>query len=645
MNSTPRSPLIGKVLYGLLFVIVVPSLLVIWADMTEPFVPLPVPGTPVAGTVVALGGLSLIALGMAHLAIYGRGLPMNPYPPRNYVTVGIYRFMPHPIYTGFSLLSVGMSVALRSSSGLWLVSPIVILGCTALVLGYERIDLVRRFGNLSSRPLICLAANDDRVPTLSERVSIYVMVFLPWLTLYEAVRVLGVPPDAVEAYLPFERHLPVYEWTELFYGSTYLFVLLVPLVARSRRSLRQFSVAGLAATVVVTLIFIAVPLVAPPRPFAARTLLGAILQWERALDTPAAAFPSFHVIWAFLAARAYAQAMPARRFLWWLIAALISLSCITTGQHAMVDVFAGLLVAFALFRLERLWAGLRRITERVANSWKEWRIGPVRIINHGMYSGIGAFLGLALVGTALGEDYILPMTVAALAGLVMAALWAQYIEGSPSLLRPYGFYGGLLGVVLGSLAAPLFAVNTWLLLGAYSIAAPWIQAAGRLRCLVQGCCHGAPSSEVVGIRYIHPMSRVCRLANLCDVPIHPTPLYSILWNVVTGVMLVRFWLVDAHLPLITGLYFILNGLGRFVEEAYRGEPQTRVLAGLRLYQWIAIASIFSGAVLTTMNSSAAVPSPEFNWAAIVSAFLFGLFVWVAQGVDFPESNKRFSRLA
>src|SRR3974377_481986 len=26
--------------------------------------------------------------------------------------------------------------------------------------------------------------------------------------------------------------------------------------------------------------------------------------------------------------------------------------------------------------------------------------------------------------------------------LIPAALWAQFIEGSPSLLRPYGYYGG-----------------------------------------------------------------------------------------------------------------------------------------------------------------------------------------------------------
>ena len=37
--------------------------------------------------------------------------------------------------------------------------------------------------------------------------------------------------------------------------------------------------------------------------------------------------------------------------------------------------------------------------------------------------------------------------------------------------------------------------------------------------------------------------------------------------------------------LIVGLYFILSGLGRFVEEAYRGEVQTKIVGGggMRIY--------------------------------------------------------------
>ncbi|HLF20133.1 MAG TPA: prolipoprotein diacylglyceryl transferase family protein, partial [Bacteroidota bacterium] len=218
------------------------------------------------------------------------------------------------------------------------------------------------------------------------------------------------------------------------------------------------------------------------------------------------------------------------------------------------------------------------------------------------------------------------------------------IEGSPSLLRPYGFYGGVIGVVFGSLIARLFGGNTWELLGAYAVVGPIIQAAGRLRCLVQGCCHGREAPGNVGIRYTHPRSRVCRLANLNNVPLHPTPLYSILWNVFTGIILARLWSLHSSLTLIAGLYLILNGLGRFVEESYRGEPQTPILGGLRIYQWMAIASVVSGAAVTTVSTSSVIPHWQFNWMAVYAAAGFGFVTWFALGVDFPNSNKRFARL-
>jgi hypothetical protein len=96
--------------------------------------------------------------------------------------------------------------------------------------------------------------------------------------------------------------------------------------------------------------------------------------------------------------------------------------------------------------------------------------------------------------------------------------------------------------------------------------------------------------------------------------------------------------------LIIGLYFILSGIGRFAEEGWRGEPQTHVIAGLRLYQWAAIASILLGGVFSAIGDRTPAPYLEFQWSAIVVAAVFGLFVSCAMGLDFPESNRRFSRL-
>ncbi len=635
----------GKFLYGFTFVIILPLLLFEWARFTENVVHIPVPGSFLLGMAVTLIGFAAMLAGGAALYRLGGGLPMNAYPPPKYVTRGIFRVLPHPIYVGFSLACIGISMAFGSASGLWLVSPVVALGCTALVQGFEKQDLIRRFGLPPPSTLLSLPPDETRTPHPHERLSVYLLVLLPWLVLYESVVAVGVPSDAMIAYLPFEKSLPVYAWAEIFYASTYLFVLLVPLVATSARDLREFAFAGLAATVLITLLFLVIPLIAPPRDFVSDSVFGSMLLTERTLDAPVAAFPSFHVVWAFLAARLYSKAIPSARILWWLLALLISASCITTGMHAIVDVLAGALVVPIVLHTAALWKWMRALAERIANSWKEWQIGRMRIINHGMYAAAGTTSALLIIGTLLGPSSLVSVLVIAFSALITSALWAQFIEGSPSLLRPYGFYGGLIGGVLGSFIAKLFGGDIWQLLGAYALAGPLIQSAGRLRCLVQGCCHGREASEDIGIRYAHPRSRVCRLANLSNIPIHATPLYSILWNVFAGIILARLWSLHSSLPLIVGLYLILNGLGRFVEEAYRGEPQTPVFGGLRLYQWMAIATVVSGAVVTTMRTASAIPNWEFNWTAVYAAAAFGVVTMFALGVDFPESNRRFARLA
>jgi prolipoprotein diacylglyceryltransferase len=128
------------------------------------------------------------------------------------------------------------------------------------------------------------------------------------------------------------------------------------------------------------------------------------------------------------------------------------------------------------------------------------------------------------------------------------------------------------------------------------------------------------------------------------VPLHPTPIYSILWNFFVALAITRLWLWHAPLHLIAGLYFILTGLGRFVEEAWRGEPQTPGYARLRLYQWAAVASVLTGALMTALGVSEPAPGVRFEWSTLISSAAFGMLVCCAMGVDFPESNRRFSRL-
>ncbi len=646
---------IPKVLYGALFTAVIPASLVLWARGAAAVVPLrPVRSLP-AGLALLAAGIALIVAGGYELIGHGRGLPMNAFPPPILVRRGVFRWIRNPMYIGFTLAVAGASVATASASGLWLVTPIVGLASAALIFGYERHDLERRFGLAALEPpLLSLPRGNGSPPTAADRAAVVAWVLAPWAIVYFAVQAQGRPPDAFHLGFSFERDWPVVQWHELFYASTYVFVPLTPFLIHTRAGLRRFALTGIVATVVVGLVWVTIPVVASNRPFTPAGALGSLLAFEQSVSRGVAAFPAFHVLWSLIAADAWASnvSSPASRawgMIGWSWALLIGVSCLTTGMHTVPEVAAAVALFVPLRRVERVAEAVRRAAESVANSWKEWRLGGVRIINHAVWAAAAAGVGLVVAGSAGGEAQFVAVLWVALWVLAGAGLWAQALEGSSKLLRPFGWYGGLVGGVAGGVSAPLISDSARIvsLLAAFAIAAPWIQIFGRLRCLVNGCCHGAPTSGRLGIRYRHRRSRVTAIAHLADVPIYPTPVYSIVANLLIGIALVRLRLLGAPDSLVLGIYLMLGGIARFVEESYRGEPQTPILRGLRVYQWMAILSLVIGIACTAVRPT---PAPMAGFAGpsrslLLAAVAMALLTAFAMGVDFPRSNRRFSRLA
>jgi len=641
LESLIRSYL-PKVFYGSLFAAILPLALVIWAYGTRDVVHLPVLHSVLWGSMLTAFGASITIAGMLSLWRTGGGLPMNAFPPVRFVENGIYSLVPHPIYGGFVIACAGAALIFGSASGMWLVTPGVALASAALVLGYEMPDLRRRFGarNFS----LWLPRDQPSAPSLLERFRVYAVVLLPWLAIFELIWHIGRPADAVTTFLPFENRLPVFEKTELFYASTYLVVLLAPVLIGSGGALRRFAQRGLIAMALIFPLYLLLPFFVPPRPFYSTTMIGQLLSWERTPCSGVAAFPSFHVVWALITASAMGEDGHLRKYAWWTWAALVALSCVTTGMHSIADVLAGIVAYLLVIRMKEIWLAILRAAECIANSWKEWRIGPLRIINHGGYAAVAALVGMCIIGAMLGPSGEWIAVSIFLCSTVGAALWAQWVEGSPALLRPMGFYGGMLGAAIGALPALFTPLSLWVVFAAICVAAPWIQGMGRLRCLVQGCCHGRAAQTEPGLHYTHPRTRVCRLAHLTGMPIHATQVYSILCNAVAGAALLRLLQLHSSATFICGIYLLLSGAGRFVEEAYRGEPQTLNVYGLHLYQWIAILTVVAGAVLTSVHGPAMPHGFDWRISSTLIAIGCGAVAWFVTGMDFPESSRRFARL-
>lgn len=642
---------LGRVLYGTFFCAVLPLLLAGLAWCTRSWVALPLPEPlgryALLDWALFAGGALLMLKGMRDLSVRGGGLPMNAFPPPRLVTDGVYGLLGQPIYIGAAAMSAGLSAAMGSASGFWLVTPILVLGASALTFGHERWDLRRRHGAVSL-PLIGLPRSDGAPATWAERVGTMTFVLVPWLMLFWATSSLPTPPDGVNAYFEFEFAWAVLPWTELVYASAYLAVPWAFLRGRTRASLSRFALGGIIGTALVGLLWWTVPLVAPPRSIDGLepSFWTRALGWERSVDDPVGlgAWPSFHVLWALLAASSLDAVRPRVRAAAYVWAMLVGVSCVTTGMHAVQDVMAGALIFLVVHFRGAVWRGILRVSEALANGWREWRFGPVRVINHGAFGALGALAGCLVVSSILGAERGWEMWTVGLTSIVTAALWAQIIEGESVSLRPFGYYGAVVGMVIGGILLAAFGASPLDAWAAFAVGAPLIQAFGRCRCLIQGCCHGQPCSPGAGIVVLHERSRVVKLSGLGGQPVYPTQTYSILANVATTLIMFRLWSLSVPSSALVGAYLVLAGAARFVEESYRGEPQTPRVGGLPIYQWNAVASFAAGLGFLAWPSAPIGPAAELTLGGAASALALALVVGILMGVDLPASRARFGRL-
>jgi prolipoprotein diacylglyceryltransferase len=639
--------LLGKLAYGALFCVLVPAILAIWAHRLDAANtsswPQPFPAW--AGWAALWGGLALMVTAMWALWTRGKGLPMNAYPTTRLVSSSVYALLAHPMYVAFVLMVAGASVVGNSPAGLWLVTPTAALGTIALVFGYEGPKLRERFGAPRTAPWLGVPLAGPARPSIMRRVAAGLSAWGPWAFACLLFSTLPAPQGATELRLACEVSLPRPEWAFWLSSAAYAAVVVGLFATETGDQLRRFVHGAWLITGIGFFLMLMLPGQTEVLPSDYSRVGRRLVQIVQALHAPWLAFPSFDAAWAVFAAYALARSVPRWRALWWAMAFAMSASCLLTGSQAIVGVLGGMALGALGWNHDLVWRAVVQVGERLSNSWSAMKLGPARIISHALWSATAGITATLLVLYLAGPQLLVPCGLVMGTGLLSAGAWGHLLEGGGRLSRPFGYYGFLLGWLLALAAMALAGMPGYDILAAASAAAaPVAQAIGRLRCIVQGCCHGRPAIAGYGFRVTHKMSRVAALANLTGVPVHPTQLYSIVGNVLLTFVLLRLWSTGAAWTLIGGLYLVLSSLARFVEEEYRGEPQTRRWSGLPIYQWLAIGYAVLGVALSMVQGASVASAHWFSFRGLGLAGAVGMSAAVLMSVDFPASARRFSRL-
>jgi membrane-associated phospholipid phosphatase len=178
-----------------------------------------------------------------------------------------------------------------------------------------------------------------------------------WVALYEATALIGAWRGmAVNPALPADAAIPFLPWMMPVYLLCYVVVPLLFVIDRSPAFLNRAFLTLIAANLGAFLIFALVPAQGPPRSAAPVSgLLQPIFMLLYAADTRWNALPSLHVTNPWLVALLAAQARGAtvRTAVLFLLALAISLATLTIRQHYILDVLAGMALAFGTFAMMR----------------------------------------------------------------------------------------------------------------------------------------------------------------------------------------------------------------------------------------------------------------------------------------------------
>jgi phosphatidylglycerol:prolipoprotein diacylglycerol transferase len=232
------------------------------------------------------------------------------------------------------------------------------------------------------------------------------------------------------------------------------------------------------------------------------------------------------------------------------------------------------------------------------------QVGPVTILTHDAFTVLALAVGLAIYYRELARRGWLETRIVwiSLAAVVAGAIGARTItawehveyytalEGVPLSVAiensGKSLIGALAGGYLGTVLAKRAFGYTRSTGDCYVLAIPVATAIGRVGCFLSELPLGIPTTLPWGVSVSAEAAAAFARCPGCELPMHPSMLYEIVFNLVAVALIVRY---RARVPVVGDtlkLYLLAAGIFRFLVEFLRGnEPQALGLTGP---QWVLI---------------------------------------------------------
>lgn len=242
------------------------------------------------------------------------------------------------------------------------------------------------------------------------------------------------------------------------------------------------------------------------------------------------------------------------------------------------------IVDFGLLRIPTY--GVLLVTGIVMGLWtahlrarRVGRLDPERVVDFGIWVALWGLAGSKLLLVVTEPGYV------------------TSLQGLKGLLRAGGvFYGGLIGALVAAVVlVRRYHLQLWPLVDTLAPSVALGHFFGRLGCFGAGCCYGAHCDLPWAVTFSHPLAAEISGTPL-GVHLHPTQLYEAGFNLCNYLFLAWLFGRRPRDGSVLASYLVTYGVGRFVIEFFRGDPDRGFVLGgvLSTSQAIAVGMVLVG---------------------------------------------------